>query len=143
MTPFRIALVCGIALGAAAPSFSQSAQGSCIVAGRIGADGYWAPRFESMQLLGADGQQLPAGGKQALSAVKQVRLSAPALLSRCDGSNPLAQGPEVPGAKAAVPAIGPGVVTVEAVNFPPLRTGGALVELQISVPAERVTLVTR
>lgn len=143
MTLIRFAWMCGIALGAAVPAFSQSAPGSCIVAGRLGMDGYWAPRFDSVQLLGADGQVLPTGGREALSAVKQVRLSAPALLSRCDGSSPLAQGPESPGPKTAVPAVGPGVVAVEAVNFPPLRTGGALVELRISVPADRVTLVSR
>ena len=78
-----------------------------------------------------------------LAAVRQVRLSAPALLSRCDGNGQLALGPDVPGAKAPVPAVGPGVLLVEAVSFPKLRRGGELVELRITAPAERVTMLTR
>ena len=42
-----------------------------------------------------------------------------------------------------MPAIGPGVVVVEAVNYPKLRRGGELVELKLTVPAERVTMMTR
>ena len=145
MTHFRFALVCGATLAGlvSGSSFAQGNEGSCIVAGRLGTDGYWAPRFDSVQLLGADGQALPGGGKQALASVRQVRLSAPALLSRCDGSGQLALGPEVPGAKMPVPAVGPGVVAVESVSFPKLRTGGELVELKLTVPAERVVMLTR
>lgn len=145
MTHFRFALACGAALAAmvSGSSFAQGSEGSCIVAGRLGTDGYWAPRFESVQLLGADGQALPGGGKQTLAAVRQVRLSAPALLSRCDGNAVLTPGPDSPGAKMPVPAVGPGVVTVESVSFPKLRTGGELVELKLAVPAERVVMLTR
>jgi hypothetical protein len=96
-----------------------------------------------VQLLGQDGKVLTSADKQALSGVKQVRLSAPALLSRCDGNAELAAGPDSPGAKTKVPAIGPGVANVEGVSFPKLRRGGELVELKLSVPAERVTMVTR
>jgi hypothetical protein len=42
-----------------------------------------------------------------------------------------------------VPAIGPGAVAVESVSFPKMRRGGELVELKLTVPAERVTMVTR
>ena len=145
MTHLRFTLACGIALAALASTsaFAQGNNGSCIVAGRLGSDGYWAPRFETVQLLGADGQALPAGGKQALASVRQARLSAPALLSRCDGNGQIALGPESSGPKSAVPAVGPGIVTVESVAFPRLRTGGELVELRLTVPAERVTMVTR
>ena len=51
--------------------------------------------------------------------------------------------PESPGAKERVPAIGPGTVAVESVSFPKMRRGGELVELKLTVPAERVTMVTR
>ena len=70
-------------------------------------------------------------------------LTEPALLSRCDGNQPLARGDESPAAKAPVPAATPGRLTVSAVGFPKLQTGGSLVELQVSVPADRVVMVTR
>jgi hypothetical protein len=143
MNPVRTALACALALGAiASPTFAQTGDGSCIVAGRLGDTG-WAPRLAAVQLLGQDGRVIEGADKASLAAVKQVRLSAPALLSRCDGNNALALGPDAPGAKAPVPAVGPGVLPVEAVNFPKLRRGGELVELRLTVPAERVTMVTR
>jgi hypothetical protein len=139
----RTALACALALAAISlPSFAQTSDASCIIAGRLGETG-WAPRMQGVQLLGQDGRAVTGSDKASLAAVKQVRLSAPALLSRCDGNNELALGPDSPGAKAPVPAIGPGVVPVEAVNFPKLRRGGELVELRLTVPAERVTMVTR
>jgi hypothetical protein len=141
MTFVRTALACALAL-ATLPCLAQTIDASCIVAGRLGDSG-WAPRMQGVQLLGQDGRAVTGSDKASLAMVKQVRLSAPALLSRCDGGNELALGPDVPGAKAPVPAIGPGVVPVEAVNFPKLRRGGELVELKLTVPAERVTMVTR
>jgi hypothetical protein len=141
MNPVRAACACALAL-ATISSFAQTTEASCIVAGRLGETG-WAPRLQGVQLLGQDGRAVTASDKAALATVKQVRLSAPALLSRCDGNNELAAGPESPGAKTPVPAIGPGVVAVEAVNFPRLRRGGELVELKLTVTPERVTLVTR
>ena len=127
-----------------AGSLSAFAQGdsSCIVAGRI-SDGAWAPRMAGVQLLDAGGKAVTSAGKSALSSVKQVRLTSPALLSRCDGDGQLAAGPNEPAAKQPAPAIGPGMAKVEAVNFPKLARGGELVELQLAVPAERVTMVTR
>lgn len=143
MTSIRITLACGLALAAAA-SFAQSAgDNSCIVAGRLNDEARWAPRMAGVALLGPDGRAVTSADKQALAGVKQVRLSAPALLSRCDGDGQLALGPESPGPKGPVPAIGPGTVPVESVSFPKLRRGGELVELRLAVPAERVTMVTR
>ena len=143
MTTVRIALACAFALAATAlPSFAQTGDASCILAGRLGDIG-WAPRMQGVQLLGQDGSAIAGSSKSALARVKQVRLSAPALLSRCDGNGELALGPDLPGAKNAVPAIGPGVVKVEAVSFPKLRRGGELVELRLTVPVERVTMVSR
>ncbi|MDQ6880815.1 MAG: hypothetical protein M3150_01820 [Pseudomonadota bacterium] len=126
----------------ALPCFAQTSEAGCIVAGRLG-DAGWAPRMQGVQLLAQDGSAVSAASKSALAGVKQVRLSAPALLSRCDGSNALALGPDVPGARNKVPAIGPGTIPVESVSFPRLRRGGELVELRLTVPAERVTMVTQ
>ena len=143
MTPPRAAVACAFALAASPfPSFAQTSDASCIVAGRLG-DAGWAPRMQGVQLLAQDGKAIGGSSKEALAAVKQVRLAAPALLSRCDGSNALAIGPDVPGSKSPVPAIGPGLVPVESVGFPKLRRGGELVELRLTVPIERVTMVTR
>ena len=141
---FRIALACGLAAAALTSSFAQGAgDNSCIIAGRLNDEARWAPRLPGVELLGQDGQAVTSADKRALATVKQVRLAAPALLSRCDGDGPLALGPESPGAKGPVPAIGPGTVAVESVSFPKMRRGGELVELQLTVPAERVTMVTR
>ena len=143
MTFARTALACALALAATAlPSFAQTGDSSCILAGRLGDTG-WAPRMQGVQLLGQDGSAITSSNKSSLAGVKQVRLSAPALLSRCDGNGELAPGPDVPGAKSPVPAIGPGVVPVESVSFPKLHRGGELVELRLTVPAERVTMVSR
>lgn len=145
MFPSRILLASLLALGAGAgsPVLAQTGEGSCIIAGRLSDAGHWSPRIAGVQLLGQDQRPVSTADKAGLSAVRQARLTAPALLSTCDGNGQLALGPDAPGAKAPVPAVGPGVVTVESVNFPKLRRGGELVELKISVPAERVTMVTR
>jgi hypothetical protein len=141
MTILRLSIAGALALAFGASAFAQ-AGGQCILAGRLGDNG-WAPRMQGVQLMGGDGRAIASADKQALAGVRQARLSSPALLSTCDGAAELALGPQTPGPKEAVPAVGPGVVTVEAVNFPRLRRGGELVELRISVPAERVTLLRR
>jgi hypothetical protein len=134
------------ALAAACLSFTAAAQtdaGQCIVAGRL-SDAQWAPRFSGVQLLGANGQTVTGAGKDALAGVKQVRLARPALLSRCDGNNALTNADNDPrSAKAPAPALSAGVVDVESVAFPKLRTGGELVELKVRAPAERVVMLTR
>lgn len=126
--------------------FAAQAQSdaNCILAGRLAEDGHWAPRFEGVELLGPDGKALRAGGQQALAGVRQVRLAQPALLSRCDGNGALHNADGEPaGAKQQVPALSAGVVDVEGVAFPKLRTGGTLVELRVRAPAERVVMLTR
>ena len=142
MTALRIALACGLALTAATSAFAQ-ADGSCILAGRLSDEGKWAPRMAGVQLLSQDGKAVTSANKQALGSVKQVKLSAPALLSKCDGNAQLAEGPDAPGAKEKAPALAAGTFAVEAVNFPKMRRGGELVELKVSAPADRVTMVTR
>lgn len=126
----------------AAPAFAQS-DAHCIVAGRI-SDGVWAPRFEAVQLRGADGRVIARSSREALAGVKKADLARPALLSRCDGDKPLASADHEPaGRKTQVPALSRGMVDVESVSFPKLRTGGELVELRVRVPAQRVVMLTR
>jgi hypothetical protein len=96
-----------------------------------------------VQLLDASGKAVTSAQKSALSSVKQVRLASPALLSRCDGDAQLALGGDEVLKKEPAPAANTGTFAVEAVNYPKLRRGGELVELKVTVPAERVTMLTR
>ena len=139
---FRTVLVCSFVLGAATSAFAQ-ADGSCILAGRLSDEGKWAPRMAGVQLLGQDGKAVNSSDKTSLGNVKQVKLSSPALLAKCDGAAQLAEGPDAPGAKGKVPALTAGTFNVEAVNFPKMRRGGELVELKVGAPADRVTMLTR
>jgi len=128
---------CLLALAAAFPlvSFGQT---ECIVAGRLDA-ARWAPKFEGVQLLGAQGQVIAGADKKLVSATSQVRITRPALLSRCDGNGPLANGDSEPaGKKEPMPSLKAGLFVVEAVSYPKLRTGGELVELRVRVPADKV-----
>jgi hypothetical protein len=122
-------------------SFAQS-DSSCIVAGRL-SEGAWAPRLAGVQLIDASGRSVTSADKSVLSSVKQVRLASPALLSRCDGDAQLALGGEEVLKKQPAPAAAAGTFAVEAVSYPKLRRGGELVELKVTVPAERVTMLTR
>lgn len=141
MNAKHLLLVAAAAL--AAPAFAQS-DAQCILAGRLNDQGQWAPRFAGVQLLGAHGQAVNGASKQLVSAVSQARLARPALLSRCNGDQPLASADGEPrGQKTQVPALARGVVDVEGVSYPKLRTGGELVELRVRVPAQRVVMVTR
>src|SRR5215218_8706965 len=81
---------CLLAAAAALPLsvFAQADAGQCIVAGRL-AGAQWAPKFAGVQLLGAQGQVVGSAEKKNVSAVRQVKLARPALLSRCDGDKPL------------------------------------------------------
>ncbi|WP_152682630.1 hypothetical protein [Caenimonas sp. SL110] len=142
MTTLRIALALGLALTGAS-SFAQS-DSSCLVAGRLSDTGKWAPRMAGVQLLSQDGKAITGSDKQSLANVKQVRVTAPALLAKCDGDAQLAQGPDAPGAKGPVPALSAGTtLAVESVSYPKMRRGGELVELKVNAPAERVTMLTR
>jgi len=127
---------------AAAPAFAQG-QSQCIIAGRV-SEGRWAPHFETVHLRDANGRGITSVTPQALATARSAELSQPALLSACDGDQRLLSADGEPaGVKSAVPALSPGVVEVEAVNFPKLRTGGALVELRVRVPEGRVVAVMR
>ena len=147
MTSTRILLAASLAATAAAlsiPVLAQVGDGNCIVAGRVTPEQIWAPRMAGVELLGQDGTVVTTANRQALAAVRQVRLSQPALLTRCDGSKELTRGDDLPAkAKGPVPAVGPGMLAVEAVSYPKLRSGGALVELKLAVTPERVVMLTR
>jgi len=131
---------CLLALAAALP---LSAFAQCIVAGRL-ADAHWAPRSAGVQLLGAHGQVVTSADKTIVSAVSQVRLARPALLSQCDGDKPLFNADnETATKKEPVPSLGAGVFDVEAVAYPKLRTGGELVELRVRYPADKVLMSAR
>lgn len=142
MNLLRTAFATGFSLLAFGSAFGQ-ADSTCIVAGRLNDAGQWAPRMAGVQLLTQDGKAISSADKTALASVKQAKLSSPALLSKCDLDAQLALGSDEAGAKKPVPAVGPGVVNVEAVSYPKLRRGGQLVELKITVPAERVSMITR
>ena len=144
MIALRLSLLAALAAACfTLPAAAQGDGGQCIVAGRV-AGGQWAPRFAGVQLLGSDGKAITSAGKQALADVKQVRLAKPALLSRCDGNAALHNADnDPPAAKGPVPSLSAGLVEVESVAFPKLRTGGELVELRVRAPAGRVVLAAR
>lgn len=130
-------LLCALAAGA------QANEASCISAGRLNAEGRWAPRFEEVRLLDEAGRALSVRNKSELARVRAVDVSQPALLSTCDGERGLARGEGTAAAKAPVPAASAGRYPVEGVGFAKLQTGGELVELKVRVPADRVVMITR
>jgi hypothetical protein len=121
-------------------AFAQKAgDGQCIVAGRITGEHRWAPRLPHVTLVAERGRVVTKGDKEWLNDVRRVRLTRPALLSRCDGDDQLADGDALaPQEKADMPALRPGLYEVQAVHFPRLRRGGELVELQVRVPQDAV-----
>jgi hypothetical protein len=132
----------------AAPAVNTTAGADlqCILAGRVDGDQRWAPQARGVELLDAQGKRVTSADKAALASVKQARISSPALLSACNGDQALAKGEDLPNAKkTSSPAVSAGTapVNVEAVSFPPLRVGGTLVELRLSMAPDRVVTLTR
>lgn len=144
MIPLRFSLAAALAAAfLSIPAAAQTDAGQCIVAGRL-SGGQWAPRLAGVQLLAASGQAVTSGSRDRLASVRQVRLSQPALLSRCDGNAGLTQADQEPvQPKAPVPALAAGRFDVEAVTFPKLRSGGELVELRVRTAPERVVMLMR
>ena len=124
---------------------STLADKPCILAGRLNADNRWAPLARGVTLLNAQGEHVSASSKKALDTVRAVRLSEPALVSRCNGNQPLVSGESTTGSKTPAPAIKPGPIAlnVEAIYYPPVRAGGQWVELQLQLPADRVVTAAR
>ena len=146
---FSTAALCALLASQAiaqAPASAVPAEGQCILAGRLDAEQRWAPQSRGVELLDAQGKRISASDKATLATVKQVRISSPALLASCNGSQALASGDDLAKApKAVSPALSAGKnpVKVEAVNFPPLKIGGELVELRLSVEPARVIALKR
>ncbi len=131
---------------APAASASSVADAQCILAGRVDAGQRWAPQARGIELLDAQGKRVTSADKAALASVKQARISSPALLSACNGDQALAKGDDLPVAKkTSSPAVSAGAapLPVEAVSFPPLRVGGTLVELRLSLAPGRVVALAR
>jgi hypothetical protein len=137
---YRLALATGLLLAAAG---AQAADASCITAGRLDADGRWAPQFQTVRLLDEAGRALPTRTRADLSRVRGVEITQPALLSTCEGERALTRGEDTATAKAPVPAAKPGRLAVDGVGFPKLQSGGELVELKVQVPPDRVVMITR
>jgi hypothetical protein len=154
-TVFRCTLLC-FALAATAAhaqqnpsapnaSMLEAGDAPCILAGRLNHEGRWAPAASGVTLLDASGQRIRSTGKPALNAVKAVRLTAPALLAKCNGNQPIADGDTIAGSKSPAPALSAGsaAISVQAAMLTPGRTGGQWVELRLDAPPERITLLTR
>ena len=124
---------------------STLADKPCILAGRLNADSRWAPLARGVTLLNAQGERVSASSKNALNTVRAVRLSEPALVSQCNGGQPLVSGESTTGSKTPAPAIKPSSIAlnVEAIYDPPVRAGGRWVELQLVLPADRVVTAAR
>ncbi len=142
----RISIQCQakplLLIAAVACLLSNSVQASsCITAGRMDAAG-WAPQFQTVRLLDGAGRALPVKNKSDLTQVRAVELTEAALLSVCDGNKALTRGDGAL-SKGAVPAAKPGRFNVAGLGFPKLQTGGELVELEISVPADQIVMITR
>jgi hypothetical protein len=126
-------------------NLADSEAGTCILAGRINQDGRWAPLSMGVTLLNSRGRVIREADTKALSGVKAVRLSAPALLARCHGNQPLPDGDAGLGAKSPAPAVaaGPLPLAVTAFALMPGRSSGQWVELRIDLPQDRVVLLER
>ena len=101
--------------------------------------------LESVRIDGQPWDKTPPSPRLPQDVIqKTAELSRPALLSRCVGNLPLASGDSEPAGKKPQPAAAArGTVTVEAVSFPKLRSGGELVELRVRVPADRLVMLAR
>lgn len=126
-------------------NLADNEAGTCILAGRINQDGRWAPMSTGVTLLNSSGRVIRQADAKALSGVKAVRLSAPALLARCHGNQPLPDGDASLGAKSPAPAVaaGPLPLPVTALALMPGRSSGQWVELRIDLPQDRVVLLER
>lgn len=123
----------------------QAGEAHCILAGRLNSEGRWAPAASGVQLLNASGQRVLGAELSVLAGVKAVRLAEPALLSKCNSGQAMADGDASAGGKSPAPAVNAGnkPIQVQAMSTLPGRAGGQWVELRLSVPAERVLMITR
>ena len=132
-TLLMIVLACTLINGAHAST--------CITAGRMDTAG-WAPQFKSVHLLNEAGRVLVVKNKSELTQVKVVELKEAALLSTCDGNKSLTRGDDAT-IKGSVPAAKPGRFNVVGLGYPKLQFGGELVEFEITVAADQISMITR
>ncbi len=131
--------------GVPSAAVTQAGDAQCILAGRLSNEGRWAPQASGMQLLDAAGKPVSGAASSALSTIKAVRLTEPALLASCNAGQAMADGDASKGGKSPAPAVTAGTipVQVQAMAMLPGRAGGQWVELRLNVPAERVVMLTR
>jgi hypothetical protein len=125
-------------------SVAHASEIACITAGRLDGNGQWAPKFHSVRLIDASGQAISGSKKEVLKNLQALEITEPALLSACEGDQALtpADGAQAQ-TKSPVPAAKPGRLAVVGVGYPPLRVGGALVEVKVQVSAEQIMMLTR
>jgi hypothetical protein len=140
---FRLKTTRGLAvLALAAAAGAQASDATCISAGRLDAEGRWAPQFREVRLLDEAGRALATRSKADLARVRGVELTQPALLSACTGDGGLPREDKAT-TKAPVPAARPGRLVAEGVGYARLQTGGELVEIKVQVPSDQVVMITR
>jgi hypothetical protein len=124
---------------------AQAGDAQCVLAGRLNSEGRWAPQASGMRLLDASGKPVAGAEQASLAAVKAVRVTKPALLSKCNAGQTIASGDASAGSKSPAPAVTAGSAPIEAQVMATLpgRAGSQWVELRVNVPAERVVLLTR
>ena len=121
--------------------FSTSVQAStCITAGRMDNAG-WAPQFQSVRLLDDAGRNFIVKNKSEFTQVRVVELTEAALLSVCDGNNPVVRADGVM-SKGPVPAAKSGRFKVAGLSFPKLRSG-ELVEFEVTIAADQIVMISR
>lgn len=141
--PLALALMCATL---SAPAWAQAASAAvanaCIFAGRLNAEGRWAPLASGITLLGAEGKPLALQGKAALESAKAVVLNKGALLAQCNGNQALPSGESGAGSKSPAPALSAArsPIPITAVAYAPIRSGGQWVELKLDIPQDRVIL---
>ena len=117
---------------------------ACITEGRLDANGQWAPKFSSLRLLDGLGQVISSSKKDALKNLQALEITEHALLSACEGNQPLTPADSYQAqTKSPVPAAKPGRVPVVGVGYPQLRVGGTLVEVKVQVSADQIVMLTR
>ncbi len=137
--------VCVLGVSVLTSSFAQTSvakeSNSCILGGRINSDDFLAHRANGIDLLDAQGKALTKIGKGSVDDIKQVRISKPALLSICNGTNPIQSiDPQAGQTKPISPIVtaGNSLIAVEKVALLGLKSGGSLVELQLALAPDRV-----
>lgn len=125
-------------------SIAHASEIACITAGRLDGNGQWAPKFDSVRLLDGLGRAIASSKKDDLKNLQVLDITEPALLSACEGDQPLtpADGSQAR-TKTPVPAVKPGRVPVVGLGYPQLSVGGALVEVKVQVSADQIVMLTR